>query len=221
MNKITTEGKNLLTRIDKNKLVFTRAMFDTGQSLSIIGSVTEDNLFTLQLRIDNLNLSQSINYSQIYVYAKIDGDSSDVMYAYVTKSGFIPANTDIPEFVEDIDLCFVFSDIDSITIDNISNVYALNKDLLKKPDLFVGIHKPTIINSPYLWYQTFGDDIGFAGSDYEPETEPNEEYFDKEVILELTDEEMPLNVLIDGELSGVQNVDGDTSISPLEFIIEV
>lgn len=168
MNKITDEGKALLSRLSTGKLVFTKALFDTGHALSIIGSTIVENLFTLHLRIDNLNLSTNIAYSSVIVYAKIEGDSDDVVYAYVDKSSYIPSSSSVPEFVEDIDLCFAFSDIDSIIIDNISNVYALNKDLLSKPDLFVGTNKPTQINSPYIWYQTFGDDIGFAGSDYEP-----------------------------------------------------
>lgn len=155
MNKITDEGKALLTRLDQGKLVFTRAFFDTGESLDIIGSTSVENIFTLQLRIDNLNLSDSVNYNQITVFAKIEGDTQDELFAYVTKNGAIPSNNDIPEFVEDIDLCFAFSDLNNITIDNSALVYALNKDLLEKPNLFVGVNKPTNLNSPFIWFQTF------------------------------------------------------------------
>lgn len=222
MNKITDEGKALLSRLSSGKLVFTKALFDTNHALSVVGSSVNDNLFTLHLRIDNLNLSSNIVYSRIFVYAKIEGDSQDVIYAYVDKSSYIPSASSVPEFVEDIDLCFVFSDIDSITIDNVSNVYALNKDLLAKPELFVGIHKPTVINSPYLWYQTFGDDIDFGNSDYDNSNRDDEvldddsSTFSGEVILALLDDELPLNVSINGETKGVDNVQEN---SPLEFIL--
>lgn len=235
MNVITDEGKTLLTRIDKNKLVFTRAMFDTGQNLTIIGSLSEDNLFTLQLRIDNINLSAGIDYKQIIVYAKIEGDDEDVIYSNITKNGSIPSPNTIPEYVEDIDICFVFSDIDSITIQQIENVYALNKDLLKKPDLFVGINKPEIVNSPYIWYQTFGDDIGFAGSDYEPELVITESEATHLTFSLSEKEEIPLNIEITEEvnvveltkeitkeeINVVENTEEVSNKTPLEFIIKM
>lgn len=228
MNAITDEGKILLTHIDKNKLVFTRAMFDTGQNLTIIGGISVDNIFTLQLRIDNLSLTESIDYKQIIIYAKIDGDEEDVIYSYITKNGNIPAQNTIPEYIEDIDICFVFSDIENITIQQIENVYALNKDLLKKPDLFVGINKPTIVNSPYIWYQTF-DDIGFAGSDYEPKLVINEsESVSTNITFNLTEKEIPLNVEINEEVKeentkevNVVENEEKSNKAPLEVIIKL
>lgn len=212
MNKITDEGKYLLTRLSQGKLVFTSASLDYSHDLNIIGSSTNENVFTLKLRVDNLGLDSNLVYQQIIVYAKIEGDSKDVIYAIIDKSSYVPAQTSVPEFVEDIDLCFVFSDIENITVDNVGYVYALNKDLLEKPNLFVGINKPTNINSSYIWYQTFGEDLDFGNSNSDAESDV------KEVMLNLTDEEQPLNVLINGELKGVENA---TENSPLEFIIEL
>lgn len=155
MNKITQEGLNLIARSTDAKIVFTRALLDNDRDLNIIGNTKIDNVFTLKLRLDNLNLTQNLAYSQVIIYAKIEGDVDDVIYAYVDKTSYIPANTTVPEFVEDIDLCFVFSDVDNITIENTSNVYALDRDLAEKPTLYVGTTKPNIINSSYIWYQTF------------------------------------------------------------------
>lgn len=242
MNNITSEGKALLSRLNQGKFIFTRALLDTTRSLSIIGSTSFENLFTLKLRIDNLNLTESISYTQIIVYAKIEGDSSDVVYAVLDKSSYIPSSSSIPEFVEDIDLCFAFSDIDSITIDSSALVYALNKDLLAKPNLFVGTTKPSNLNSPYLWYQTFGDDIGFAGSDSDiygeavgstgsgsccgcgsNSDDSNTSSFNGEIILELSDYDSsaPLSVLIDNQLSSVDNATSDNPDSGLEFTLEL
>ncbi len=158
MNKITSEGMSLLARLSDEKLVFTKVLLDTGRSVDIIGNDKTDNVFTLKLRLDNLNLTENVAYSQIVVYAKIEGDSDDIIYAYVDKSSYIPDNTSVPEFVEDIDLCFIFSDLENITIENVGNVYALERDLVLKPTLFIGTTKPNVINSPYIWYQTFDEE---------------------------------------------------------------
>lgn len=155
MNKITQEAMELLARVSDKKLVFTRAVLDSGRSLDIIGNNKTDNIFTLKLRLDNLNVTQNIAYNQVIVYAKIEDDVDDVIYAYVDKASYIPPNTVIPEFVEDIDLCFIFSDLDNITIEKANFVYALEQDLNLKPTLYVGTTKPNIINSSYIWYQTF------------------------------------------------------------------
>lgn len=220
MNKITDDGKYLLTRLSQGKLVFTSASLDNLHELNIIGSSTNENIFTLKLRVDNLGLNSNLVYQQIIVKAKIEGDSKDVIYAIIDKSSYVPAQTSVPEFVEDIDLCFVFSDVENITVDNVGYVYALNKDLQEKPNLFVGINKPTNLNSSYIWYQTFGEDLDFGNSDGDENDTENDTNSDtvKEVMLDLTDEEKPLNILINGELKGVDNA---TENSPLEFIIEL
>lgn len=220
MNVITDEGKLILARSYSEQFVFTRACFDSGDSLDIIGGSSSNNVYTLKLRVDNSNVTSTVVYNQVWVYAKISTDVNDVLYAIIDKSSYIPANTSVPEFVEDIDLCFVFSDITNITLQNVGTVYALQRDLLKKPDLFVGLTKPSNVSSPYLWYQTFGEDIGFAGSDYENDVDvgTDTDTSGEGVVLNLIADEMPLNVELNGEVKGVDNI---TENAPLEFIINV
>lgn len=189
MSSITDEGKALLSQITNGKLVITRACFDVSHTLEIVGSEIENEILKLTLRTDNIGLNERVNYQKVLVFAKIENDETDVCLVSVEKSSYVPSESEMPEFVEDIELWFKFETLDNITVELSNSAYALKTELDLKPNLFVQDDEPDCAGD-YIWYKPYYQD---------------DETDDKEVILDLVDEEQVVNIESDGSVYGVEN----------------
>lgn len=208
MSSITEDGLLLQSRINQGKFLFTRAKFDVSHDIKIINLENDNGKLKLTLRTSNEGLNERVNYSSILIYAKIEGDESDVCYANIEKSSYLPSQNEMAEFVEDFVLYFTFSNTENVSVQITSSVFALQKDLEKKPDFFFQTEAPDC-DFDYIWYRPLNS----------LDENTDDEIDDKEVILELCDEEKTLNVELDGATFGVENAIEDEE-EPSTIIIE-
>lgn len=129
---ITNAGLNLLARAQGNIFNFTKAQCGAGsvdvellaeqtaisdykKNLSITSIIETDNVTKLRLQLSNTSIS-GFNLFQIGVFAKLDGDATDVLFMIIQADtpDYIPSAAESPNFVNDY--------VVNVIIDNASDI---------------------------------------------------------------------------------------------------
>lgn len=131
---LTAAGIALLSRVTDGKLIFTKAHAGAGQisdnqlvnavavsqymrSLNITQITSKPSAVCIRLHMNNAGLSASFDMYQIGLYAKVDGDASDVLM-YIMQSDtaeYVPSEAESPSYINDFVVQLIVSQTDIIS----------------------------------------------------------------------------------------------------------
>lgn len=131
---VTSAGLDLLARVQGHIFNFTKAqcgsdsvdiaelinqtaVSDFKKNLSITSISNTSNITKLRLQLNNTTIETAFNLYQIGVFAKLDGDPSDVLFMIIQADtpDYVPSATESPNFVNDYLVNVFVGNAESVT----------------------------------------------------------------------------------------------------------
>ena len=148
---VTAAGIELLARcLTGGNVVISKAVggesVSAALSLMALKSIGEPchelNLFRIEneggrivvnLRVQNKGLSEEYTLRQIGLFARLEGDESDVLFAVIQDSvgEVIPKESDNPEFLTEFDFVIPVSNADKISVEIVPDTFATAEDIVR------------------------------------------------------------------------------------------
>lgn len=194
---ITLKGRELLSRAlaGEGKFQFTKGAFGEGKhtgdlelveylqdhklDLNVMDAVNDQGTAILTIQITNKNLTESFFTNEFGIFAKIEGDTEEILYSYATaeKADAIPNNTLGTTYESVHDIYMDISSNADATIHVDESILFLTLDVANRNYTQTGLVKRGVLvgrttleadkqyqDSNGNWYKNIGGDRSWEGS---------------------------------------------------------